>query len=497
MTRKVTVKARGAGEPVQSAANAAAPAEQKYMDYNYSNEPVEDIPMETLSAELIAEELRFADEIAAVSEPAAAPERSEGGHAPERAGSRHAAPDRAEGHRSARKSTASAERKSAPAKAPAEGERAPKKARKKGIGFTGWMLLYVAVMLAAMFTARHFLNDWIVRYDRELPKNVMARYIADFDEGDMRRVAGDFLSGIDLALEDTEESFAEVKGLFECAALTCAKDPSACTPTRQQYVMQLDGRDIGRVTLATTDSVEKKYNTAHWEIAEEQYDFSFLLKSAEFTAADCWQVYFNGRLLDSSYVNQDGISYKELEDYYERFPLLPKKCVYSVDDYAAEHEFTVVTEKGETLRGDLAELSSVLVNCSAEETAEIESFCADFAARYVQFSSNSGYGGFYYNCYYLQQLIVPGTDFYNRLPQSADSMVYVSGNYSKVESTAVNRATRLDENTYLVEMTYILSTGINATLIRSANDQRLILVRDENGVLKAESQMVYPAVVLE
>ena len=364
-------------------------------------------------------------------------------------------------------------------------------------GFAFYLLLFTVFALAVIFSLFVLLKEWVAKYDRELPRNVMQRYVDGFGEEDLRRVAAPFLEGLDRNLESPEESFAEVQALMD-GTMTFVKNPAECSERDLCYVMRIGGQDIGKVRLHTDGDVSRKYSTAHWTLAGEEYDFSMLLKSGEVTAADCWRVFFNGRELGEEYLVRGGIPYPELADYYDRFPALPRKCVYAVDSFAAGHAFTVETVPGAgQLPADQVPLDEVLDRCSEEDRTAIADFCADYAARYVRFSANAGGGDFGTNCAWLRQLILPGTNLYQRLAQSQESLSYTGANYSQVESVELRRAMALDGSTFLVEMTYICSTGRDSTHIRSANDLTLVLVRTDSGKLLAETMLVQPARVLE
>lgn len=341
------------------------------------------------------------------------------------------------------------------------------------------MVIYAFVFLAVTAVGLSFFWNFIDAYEQSRPKNTVNTYMEQLTQEDMCVGSRELLSRIDHHIQSEEECFRIIRDSLT-EEVTCAKKSSACTETRQVYVLRCGERVIGQFAISTEET--DKYGFAQWSVTEESFDFSHLMGEAvSVTVPQEFTVSANGKVLDSSYITESGIPYALLEEFYDDY-LMPTMVTYTVDHFLGTVSLEVKDTQGSLVFiGENTDMDAFLNNCTQAEKEQLETLFTGFLEKYVKFTS-SARGTVSRNYKELCAYLVPDGALAQRLWSAADGLQWAQSKGDAIASITIHHCVRLDEERYLCDATYLVNTvGMKGT-VQTSNNIKAIFVQTDSGL---------------
>jgi len=350
------------------------------------------------------------------------------------------------------------------------------------------MVVYALIFAAAVLVGLRLFWDYIAQYEASRPTHAIEEYIRSFDEEHVRAISADFIASLDAGVQNADEAEREISAVMD-QPLSYARKGAESSEKRTVYVIRTEDRTIGRVVLTRGDN--PRFGFASWSVAEESFDFSWLLDSDEITVPEDWTVSVNGTVLDESYIVESGIPFEAIADYYELEDYhFPSKCTYRIENYVGRAPFVVFDASGTPvdLSNGLDE-DAYLANCTADEETAMTEFTDEFLDYYIQCLSNFNRSA-YSNYAMVKKYLVPDCPLDVRLREAIAGQQYAHSRGDEILSITYNRFYRLSDGSYLVDFTYDLDTIGFSGHVETTNNARLLLVQTEEG-LKATNIYSY------
>ena len=362
--------------------------------------------------------------------------------------------------------------------------------KKRGSGgrfFLG-MIVYALIFAVAVMAGLRLFWDYISEYEASRPIHAIEAYMDSFDAEHIRAISSDFIASLDDGVQNASEAEREVTAVMQ-QPLGYARKGSESSEKTTVYMIRTEDRTIGRVVLTREDN--PRFGFAPWTVAEESYDFSWLLDSDEITVPEDWTVAVNGMVLDESYIVARDIPFEEIADLYEMGDYsFPHKVTYRIDNFVGRAPFEVYDAAGTPVDAVNGwDESAYLENCSEDEKAAMMAFTDEFLDYYIQCLSNFNRRA-YSNYQMVRKYLVEDSPLDIRLREAIAGQEYAHSRGDEIMSITYNRFFRLSDGSYLVDITYDLDTIGFEGHVESTNFARVLLVPTAAG-LKATNIYSY------
>ena len=347
--------------------------------------------------------------------------------------------------------------------------------------------IYALIFLGVTAYGLRYLWNYADAYEKARPHHAIDAYMEQLTPDYIADRCTDLIATIDHHIQSEEACRAAIAEAVS-EGITYAKKTSACTDEKMVYVLRTGNRVIGSFDLeVTADAV---MGHAPWAVAGDSFDFSYLLTdTVSATVPEEFPVYVNGALLNDTYITESGIRYTQLEDYYETYQL-PHIVSYSAGPCLGSIDIQITDPHGEPIVIDEnTDMNQFLNNCTEAETQELNDFIENFVTRYVKFSSSNN-NNRYTNYNQLSSCVLKGSDLATRLRQALSGLQYGQSRSDKIVSITANQLIRLDETTYLCDITYVVDTTGRDGVIQNTFSTKLIVVQTDSG-LRAQSLLNY------
>ena len=358
------------------------------------------------------------------------------------------------------------------------------KKRSSGARFALGMLIYALVFFLLVMVGLRLFWGYIAEYEATRDNHAIDAYLESMDEEHIRRLSEPFLSSLDAGIQNAEQGEEAVAAVLR-GELRAVRQGGESNSNRAVYKIYSEKRAIGRVVFTRPDNPD--FGFSHWSLAEESYDFSWLLDSDEITVPEAWTVSVGGTVLDESYASESGIPYDYLKDFYGKgLPELYQRT-YRVENYVGDVPFELRDELGRTVGLDELGEERFLDNCTDEEKAAQESFVNEFLPYYVECLANTRRNA-QDNYNRIRRFLVSGGDLDQRLYGAIAGQYYAHSAGETIVSVTMHRSIHLGGAYYLVEFSYELDSRSQweAQPTRSDNYAQIIL-RLSDGKLLAQS----------
>ena len=368
------------------------------------------------------------------------------------------------------------------------------KNQKKRRGFGLFMLIYAVLALVGIGFGLKWLWGFISAYEASRPHIAIESYMKDLDADYVLERSGGVLELVDGNIQDPDACRQQ---LLEAVSgpITYARKASACTETKQVYVLRCDKQVIGSFTIVTGEA--DSYGFTPWVLQEESFDLSYLMGAETIRVtipADCGiTVSVNGVELDESYIVQsETAEFELLEEFYDDYEL----PVFTLNTYEAGPflnavpEVTVLDAQGNPFVYDETFDPNSLIELSDEALAgELKDFVAEFLDAYVIFAgcANNYANANYYN---VIKYVVPGSTLASRMKEALDGLQYAQSRGDVIDSIVVHHLTELDEGAYMCDVTFLVNTTGREGVVQTTNNAKMVLIRTD-GKLLVESMMAY------
>lgn len=350
--------------------------------------------------------------------------------------------------------------------------------------FQKGMLLYATVFLMLTAVGLGVFWDFLGVFEASQSTNTMESYLSQLDGDSVYDHAGVFTGKLDYRLEPEEHCREVISQLLD-QPLTYARDSKESTQTQLKYVILLEGEPIGKITL--TQQEAGRYGYAPWQVAEEEFDLSFLLKEEiTVTVPPEYTVAVNGLVLEHAYITESGVPYEALEAFYEDYEL-PTLITYEAGPFLEEPRVEIRDGEGKPV--DLAEEAAFLDNCTEEERVQLEAFADKFLHRYVTYTGCASREA-RDDYLALMYCVVYGSELGNRLYDAMLGLGYAQSRGDSLASFIINGCSNIGGGRYYLDVTYEVDTLGHAGLVRTQSNAKLIITQTQYG-LKAEDMLIY------
>lgn len=362
---------------------------------------------------------------------------------------------------------------------------AEKRSRKRGASFALGMLLYALVFVTALLIGLRVLADFLSAYEASQPRHTMDSYLASFNDEHIDTIAQSFSATLGNAVQDSAGSRRAVAEVLT-GELSYARKAAESNDSQQVYMIQTDGRTVGRVVLVP--SGESRFGMSPWVVSEESFDFAWLLSSDSITIPDNWSVVVNGTRLDQSYVEKEGIEYSYLKDFYgESRYSLPLKRSYKLENVVGKAGFEVYDNTGALVPVDANFNDDLFLNSTttAEQQQRAKDFIPGFLDAYVRCLSNSNHAE-YDNYNRFKKFVVSGSDIDQRVQGNIAGQHYAHSKGDEVTGITFNRFVDFGNGYLMADITYTLNTIGNQGQVSTVNNAQVILSQTGSGLLATD-----------
>ncbi len=361
-----------------------------------------------------------------------------------------------------------------------------KKKKKSGIGFTIFMIVYIALFVTCAYFGLNFLWDYMEAYEASRPNNTVKAYMEQLTNEHIVDQCQATIDQIDHNLQSEEECRKILLAQLE-GGIRHAKKTKECTDTRLVYVLRAGTKVVGEFAIEANEPDQYGFTT--WEVADESFDMSYMIgKPQTVTAPDACIVTVNGVALDESYIIEDNIPYEDIKEYYDDYEL-PCQVTYEAGPLLGEFQMVITDQDGNVVTFDEnTDWSVYYLNCTDEELQKVDDFAELFLERYVDFTgSNKNTRHTTYNA--LIKHVLEGSDLAKRLKDAIAGLQFGQSKGDEIVSIVTHMHIRLDQK-YLVDLTYEVDTTGKEGVVRTTTNARLLIAETEKG-LKVESIIIY------
>lgn len=341
------------------------------------------------------------------------------------------------------------------------------------------MLLYAIVILSGASFALKYLWDFCDNYERALPDRKMNEYITSLNETHVRRLAGDFVRSLDHGIQSEEDAYAVILKCFAGGIryhriLDESTDDTVC------YVIENTETRLGTVTLARDPS---KQGEKTWSVAEESYDFSFLLSSERFVVPENWVVMSGKRRLGVEYITDWRVEFPFLKEIYDKGFAVPYLSQYEISNYVGKADIRFYDADGvEQPRFILTDGKDQMSRSTGATADRIEVFVQKFAPLYIEFLANTSKAA-RQNYNRLRPYIVPGSDLDLRLQEAVAGQVFSQSNATVIKELRIHDIFDLENTYYVVDLSFTVDTYSDSGRSDSTTDMYIVLEVEEETVL--------------
>lgn len=354
--------------------------------------------------------------------------------------------------------------------------------------FLSGMAIYAAVFIGILLIGLTVFWNFMEAYENSRPKTTINAYMEGLTEEHICDLSWALTDQVDHNIQTQQQCRDYIMNAI--GDIDYAKKTKECTDTRQVFVLRTNNTVIGEFSIVAQE--EDRYGFIPWTVEAEHFDLSSMnLFGSDYkvTVPSDHTVVVNGKQLDSSYIVEDMVRYKEIEDYYEGYDL-PYCVTYAVAPIMGELNAAIKDPDGNEVTFDEnTDWTQYFRNCTDEEIKELDSFVSKYVSHYVSFTG-SRKGTRHINYRKLMNYVVSGSDFATRLYDAIEGYEFGQSQHDIVTSLVTHYQTRLKEGHFLCDITYEVNTKGHDGWVKTVTNAKLVIVRTEQG-LKVESMSVY------
>lgn len=355
------------------------------------------------------------------------------------------------------------------------------KKKKKGMGFAIFMVVYAVLALVGIGFGLKWFWGFISAYEASRPHIPIDAYMEQMNPERVVDGCAELLEQTDSNLQPPEELRQFMLDSLT-GPITYARKASACTETKQVYVLRSGSQVVGSFTIVS--GAEDKYGFAPWSLEGEEFDLSYLMGTEKITVTipqDCGiQVSVNGVVLDESYiVDTQSSEFALLEDFYDKYDLPMFTLVtYEAGPFLGEKlSFEVVDANGDPFTYDESFDPNSLIELKDEAvSAELESFVEEFLDAYVIFAGCAN-DSRYANYSNVIRYVVPESNLAKRMKEALDGLQYAQSRGDEVDTVTFHHLVQLSQEAYMCDVTYLVNTTGREGVVQTTTNVKMVLVR--------------------
>lgn len=364
--------------------------------------------------------------------------------------------------------------------------------KQKGMGFAIFMVVYALVFLTATGFGLRWFWGYMDAYEASRPHIAIDKYMANLSKDRIVSSCDVILEKADLNIQSEEECRGFLMDTIS-GEITYARKASACTDTRQTYVLRSGNRVIGSFTIEATEPDE--YGFTPWVFREEQFDLSDLMgtETVSVTVPEGYGVYVNGVKLDEGYIiDTETRRYEAFEELYGIYEV-PELvlCTYEAGPFLnAQYQMEVYDPNGKPFTMDENFDENDLINITDSTLLEdLDAFLEEYVEVYVIFAGCANDDRIA-NYKRMMEYVVADSTFAQRMADALDGMQFAQSMGDEVDTIRVNQYTTLSEGRYMCDVTYLVNTTGREGVVQTTNNVKIIIVRSGSKLL-VESMISY------
>lgn len=350
------------------------------------------------------------------------------------------------------------------------------------------MAIYAAVFLAILLIGLIIFWNYMDAYEDSQPENTLQSYLYNLDAKQILSHSDNLIEAVNPDIQretdcrdvisNTLKNGVEYKYLM-----------SQSTDNKKVYSLTCGAHTVGKVTLTAQDT--GSFGLPVWTVAEETYDFSYLLnEGVKLDVPQHYKVYANGKLLSEQSIVQKDTPIDVLKDFYADYDTLPYMVTYQVGPYLGDVEITITdAEDNPVTPEEATNVAFILDNCSGAEIETLDSIASGFLDAYVRFSANEDETTTE-NYENVLSYIAPDSALAQRIEDALAGLKWVKNRDTEIISTTTHYRTRLAGGYYLYDLTYVVRVTHQGTSVTTTENVRLILCQTVDG-LKVERMVNY------
>lgn len=368
------------------------------------------------------------------------------------------------------------------------------KNKKKGARFAAFMVIYAVLALAGTYFGLRWFWGFMEAYEASRPHVPIDAYMETMSAERVVDGCQELMDSADTNIQDPEHlRQLMLDSLSE--PITYARKASACTETKQVYVLRSGTQVVGSFSIVS--GAEDGYGFNPWTLDGEAFDLSHLMGTEKIsvTIPDGLgiQVRINGTVLDDSYiVKTESSEFELLEELYDKYDL----PMFTLNTYEAgpflgeELNFEVLDLDGNPFVYDETFDPTGMIEMSdVGQIAVLQDFVREFLDAYVIFAGCAN--DFRYANYgQVIQYVVPGSNLAKRMQEALDGLQYAQSNGDEVDTVIFHHMVELAPETYMCDVTYLVNTVGREGVVQTTTNVKMVLVR-MNGKLLVESMIGY------
>lgn len=344
-----------------------------------------------------------------------------------------------------------------------------------------WRGIFIYAIVLAFLGAGFLWCFWnyLAAFESSRPETVIGAYLENMTDEHIWEISQNSLPQIDYSIQPEEECRSIICNAVS-GNISYARNVRESSKTKQVYSLRAGEMLIGHAVL--TAQPENRYGFTPWQISEEQFDFSWMIKdSIEKIVPSDYRVSVNGHILESEYITDSAVHYPELEEYYSEYDL-PHCVKYEAGPFLGNVEVEVFNQQGELTQFDEnTDRTQFFDNCTEEQRKQLVPFVETFIERYAVFSSstrencNTNYAK-------LVTYIQFPSDLLTRLAWAKEGLQYGQSAQDKVVQITPHYMTQLADDTYLCDVTWEVDTTGKKGVVKTETSSCLVIVQTENGL---------------
>lgn len=341
-----------------------------------------------------------------------------------------------------------------------------------------------AIVLALALVCLVIVENYTASSEKSQPQNVIDAYLYNLDAKHIQNHCSELIASINPEVQSEKDCLKIIADAID-SDITAEFNADESTESKMVYKLISNANTIGNIVL--TKQGKGAFGFARWEVSEESYDFSFLLKESEtFNVPEHYKVYVNGKLLSQRSVIQQDMPIEVLKDFYADYNTLPYMVTYEVGPYLGDIEIAITDAEDKPVTAEQAEdIAFILDNCSDAEKDTLDYLVDDYIVSYVRFTSNAD-KTLEKNYEDVISYVVPESALAQQLEDMQEALKDAPNQQVSISSKTVRYRTRLAGGLYLYDISYELSVDDTT----ATENSRLLLSQTPEG-LKVERMLSY------
>ena len=329
----------------------------------------------------------------------------------------------------------------------------------KWLRFVIGMIVYAIIVLILASIGLKMLWDFADNYEKSLPAYKIAEYITSLNENKVKKLSIPFVDTLDHNVQSEDDAYAEIWKCF-IGGVQYRQSASDNEGNRVSYLILNKDNILGQVTLQKN---EGQTGEKTWSVADEAYDFSFLIRSESFIVPEHWVVMCGQKRLGVQYITDPMIPYSFLEDFYGKSFPMPHLAEYTISNYIGDPHIRFFDADGEEQ--------------------------ARFTPLYVDCLSNVNHAPLI-NYQRIQPYIVPDSEIDQRLKAAIAGQVFAQSQGTDLSDIRIHEVFNLENEYYIVDLSYSVDTYSTHGVSTTDTNMQLAVYRDED-VIRSQMVVLY------